>query len=137
MRDFLPAIVAMLAMFAQDIVGTIMTQYESASLNAPIRPGLRGWIGGGWRGWMAAIGDQLQWMVGITSTTISVEAFSGHNFALKAMVFVLVSVANVLGTKFGQEAGRRMLVKRHASTPVTLEDRVRQLEVRLGVKGHL
>lgn len=76
------ALIAALAMLLQDITGFLMMQYESNSLSLPPRrrPVWKYWrdyVGGGWKAWAGPILDQLQWMVGITTTTISVTAFGG------------------------------------------------------------
>lgn len=121
------ALIAALAMLFQDVLGTVMVQLEAGSLNLPQRKTWRDYISGGWRAWGSAILDQLQWMVAITTTTISVTAFSGHNLHLKVIVFFAVSIANIVGSRSGQELGI-WLLRRRGKTFVSMEDRVAALE---------
>lgn len=124
------ALLAALAMVLQDILGTIMMQLEASSLDLPRRCSWRDYVGGGWRAWGSALLDQAQWMVGITTTTISVEAFSGHDFGLKAAVFIAVSLANIIGTRTGQELGIALLRKRNKQFK-TVGSRLARLESHL------
>lgn len=115
------ALVAALAMLAQDVLGTVMVQAEAASLALPgaVRrsdtAGTATWIAAtvrrylSWRMWLAGLMDAAQWGVAITTTTISVTAFAGHDFGRQVAVAVAVSAANVVGTTVGQAAGRRLL----------------------------
>ena len=126
------ALIAALAMVLQDILGTIMMQLEASSLDLPRRCSWRDYIGGGWRAWGSALLDQAQWVVGITTITISVNAFSGHNFGLKAAVFIAVSVANIVGTRTGQELGIALLRKRNKRFE-TVGSRLERLEAHVGL----
>jgi hypothetical protein len=121
------ALLAAGAMVLQDILGTIMVQLEAGSLSLPRRKTWRDYVGGGWRAWGSALLDQMQWMVAITTTTISVEAFSGHDVHLKVIVFVAVSIANLIGSRTGQELGI-WLLRRRGKTFVSVEDRLTALE---------
>ena len=121
------ALIAALAMVLQDITGVVMVQLEAGSLGLPQRKSWRDYIGGGWRAWGSALLDQMQWMVAITTTTISVTAFSGHDFHLKVIVFVAVSIANIVGSRTGQEIGI-WLLRRRGKTFVSVEDRLAALE---------
>ncbi len=79
-------------MVATDIIGCVQTIAET-----------RG------RGWLAGSMDVIGWLVGITTLTISVTSLQGHDFARKALVVVLVSAANLFGTKLGQMIGQRFV----------------------------
>lgn len=126
------AIIAALAMIVQDITGTLMVQLEGNSLTLPIRKTWRDYIGGGWKAWGAAGMDQLQWMVWAASTTITVTAFSGHNLTEKITVFIMVSIANIVGTRTGQELGI-WLLRRRKPDYICIEDRVERIEQALAV----
>lgn len=124
MTGFGIAIIAAVAMVATDVLGVIMVQAEAAN---------RGWLAG----WM----DTAQWLVGIATTTISVTALQGHSLSEKVWVVLLVSAANLLGTKLGQVIGKKLLASRHirrvfASEGPTIEDRVSALERTVRSKGH-
>jgi len=75
------------------------------------------------RGWLAGWMDTAQWIVGITTTTITVTALQGHDMTEKVAVVVLVSAANLFGTKLGQMIGQR-----YVTDATTLADRVARLE---------
>ena len=99
------ALIAAITMVLTDCAGVIMVQAESRN---------RGWLAG----WM----DTGQWIVGITTTFITVEALSSHDFARKVSVVVAVSLANLFGTKLGQVIGSKYV------KDVTIEDRLSALE---------
>jgi len=100
------AIIAALTMVVTDVLGVVMVQAEARN---------RGWLAG----WM----DTAQWIVGITTTTITVTALQGHDMTEKVAVVVLVSAANLFGTKLGQMIGQR-----YVTDATTLADRVARLE---------
>ena len=81
-------LVAALAVVVQDVVGTVMVMAEAKG-----------------RGWLAGVMDAIGWIVGITTTTISVTALQGHDMPRKVAVVLLVTIANVVGTKLGQLVG--------------------------------
>ena|ERR1035437_2417916 len=98
-------VLAALAMVLQDIVATVMVMCEAKG-----------------RGWLAGILDAIGWIVGITTLTISVSALQGHDTPKKVAVIVLVTIANVLGTKLGQLVGSRYV------HDVSIESRLSALE---------
>jgi len=100
------AIVAAVAMAVQDVLATIMVMAEAKN-----------------RGWLAGTMDSLCWLVGITTTTIAITALQGHNTTDKVAVVVLVSLANLFGTKLGQIIGSR-----YVKDATSLADRVTRLE---------
>lgn len=100
------ALIAAVAMVITDILGVIMVMAEARD---------RGWLAG----WM----DTAQWLVGITTTTITVTALQGHNWSEKIAVVVLVSAANLFGTKLGQLIGHRFV-----TDASSLAERVARLE---------
>ena len=102
------ALIAAITMLVTDVLGVIMVQAEARN---------QGWLAG----WM----DTAQWIVGITTTTITVTVLQGHSLAMKSVVVVLVSAANLFGTKLGQVLGRRW-VKEDPTT--TLAQRITRLE---------
>lgn len=117
------ALIAALTMVATDVLGVILVQAEAAN-----------------RGWLAGVVDAAQWGVGIATTTISVTALQGHSLREKVLVVILVTLANLLGTKLGQVTGKRLLGSPRLSAVFgregpTLEERVAALE--RSTKGHL
>ena len=108
------ALIAAIAMVATDVLGVVMVMAEAHN---------RGWLAG----WM----DTAQWLVGITTTSITVTILQGHSIGEKVLVVALVSASNLFGTKLGQLIGRR-LVPETASLP----DRIAALERTLRTKGH-
>ena len=108
------AIVAALAMFVQDVIGTVMVMSEAKN-----------------RGWLAGVLDSAGWLVGITTTTIAVTALNGHDTGKKIAVVVLVSVANLFGTKTGQVLGHRFV-----KDATTLSERLDRLESLVNAKNH-
>lgn len=115
-------LIASLAMVAQDVLGTIMVQAEAAN-----------------RGWLAGFMDASQWGVGITTATISITAFQGHDVRLKIAVASGVTAANIFGTKLGQMWGKKLLASRKVRMffakgdviEPTLQERIAVLEGRL------
>jgi hypothetical protein len=93
------ALIAAITMVVTDILGVIMVQAEAHN---------RGWLAG----WM----DTAQWLVGITTTTITVTVLQGHSLTMKALVIVLVSAANLFGTKLGQVIGAHFVTDTNART---------------------
>jgi hypothetical protein len=122
------AILAAVSMAFQDVLGTLMVQFEGNSLKLPVRHRARDYVLGGWRAWGAALFDEAQWIAWGLSTTVTVSAFAGHNDRLKVEVFLLVSAANIVGTRTGQETGIWLLRRRGKDMPLTVEDRVAALE---------
>ena len=100
------AVIAALAMVVQDAIATVLVMAEAKN-----------------RGWLAGFLDAAGWIVGITTITISINALNGHSLSTKVAVVVLVSLANVFGTKLGQIIGSRYV---HDAT--TLSERVARLE---------
>lgn len=128
----LVALIAAVAMILQDIVGTIQMQLEASSLDLPVRRSWRDYIGGGWRAWGSALLDQVGWMVALTSTFISIDALQGHNFNEKVLVVTAVSIANIVGTRAGQEMGIALLRKRNKKFE-TVGSRLERLEDHVGI----
>lgn len=88
----LVALIAALSMICADVLATVMVQMEAAN-----------------HGWFAGVMDGLGWIVGITTTSISVRVLNGHSTTGKVWVILFVTVANVLGTKLGQVTGQKLL----------------------------
>jgi len=114
------ALLAAVAMVAQDVLGSIMVMCEAAN-----------------RKWLAGVFDSFGWLVAIATTTISVTALQGHNTTEKVEVVVLVSLANLFGTALGVASGNWLLhrkpsLKREdpALMVASLEARVEALESR-------
>lgn len=101
----IPALLAAIAMVATDVTGTIMVVAEAHN-----------------RGWLAGVMDSVQWLVGITTTAISVTVFQHHSLSAKVWVVVLVTMANLLGTKLGTFIGHRLVKDK------TVEQRLAALE---------
>lgn len=108
------ALIAAVTMVVTDVLGTVMVMAEARN-----------------RGWLAGWCDTAQWIVGIATTTISVTALQGHSLSTKVWVVVLVSAANLFGTKLGQLIGKRFV-----TDSSSLADRVASLERTLQTKGH-
>ena len=100
------AIIAAVAMLVQDAISTVLVMAEAKN-----------------RGWLAGFLDAAAWLVGVTTATIAITTLQGHDLTDKVYVIVLVSIANVIGTKIGQMIGSRFV---HDAT--TLADRVARLE---------
>ncbi len=108
------AVIAAVTMVITDVLGVVMVMAEAHG---------RGWLAG----WM----DTAQWLVGITTTTITVTALQGHDFSEKVAVVVLVSAANLFGTKLGQVIGSRFVVNAKS-----ISERIAALERTVASKGH-
>lgn len=106
MSTFEIVLIAAFSMVIQDAAGTVMVVAEA-----------RG------RGWLAGILDAVGWIFAITTTFISVDSLSGHDFAKKAAVVLAVSAANIFGTKLGESLGSRFVKDR------TIEQRLAALEM--------
>jgi len=92
-------VMAALAMFAQDILATLLVQAEARN-----------------RAGLAAILDAVQWGAGIATTTISVTALQGHSGALKAAVVLAVTAANITGSYTGVVLGKRLIKQSNVCT---------------------
>lgn len=99
------AVIASATMVATDIVSTV--QIMASARN---------------RGWLAGWLDTAGWLVAITTTTLTVTALQGSSFSEKAWVIVLVSAANLFGTKLGQVIGTKYV------KDMTVEQRLANLE---------
>lgn len=86
------ALAAAAAMFAQDVLATVMVVAES-----------RG------RAHVAASMDTLGWLAQITTVTVSVGTLLGGDLAAKAAVVLAVSAANYGGTYTGVKLGHRLM----------------------------
>jgi hypothetical protein len=86
------ALLAAGAMVINDVFGVLMVQAEARN-----------------RGVLAGLFDSLQWFATITTTTISVTALQGNNFWEKALVIVLVTAANLIGSYVGVVVGKRFI----------------------------
>lgn len=130
------ALLAGLAMFLQDVAGVVMMQFEAHSLTLQLRRPFRrywqDWVGGGWKAWAAAWLDEASWIVGITTTTISVTAFAGHSWSEKLWVGLFVSAGNLLGSRTGQNLGVLLLQHRghQPRPPRPHPERLAELELR-------
>lgn len=91
------AVLAALAMVINDVLGVLMVQAEARN-----------------RGFLAGVFDSLQWYAAITTTAISVTALQGHDTAEKALVIVLVTLANLAGSALGVFLGRRLIHEKPA-----------------------
>lgn len=89
------AAVAALAMLCTNVIGTVEAVASAKD-----------------RGWLAGWLDAAAWIVAITTTTLTVTALQGNSFTEKALVVVLVSAANVLGTKMGTVFGAKFVKTR-------------------------
>ena len=105
------AILAAVAMLAQDIIAVPLTQAEARN-----------------RAHLAGILDTAGWLVAITTTFISVDALQGHNTAEKVWVILLVSGANYVGTLLGTKVGARYVhedATKLAQRVAALEEKVK------------
>src|ERR1700691_4151378 len=89
------AVVAAAAMLVTNVIGTVEAVASSKD-----------------RGWLAGWLDAAAWIVAITTTTLTVTALQRHSFSEKAFVVVLVSAANVFGTKMGTVFGAKFVKTR-------------------------
>lgn len=90
------AILAALAMLIQDVIAVVLVQAEAKN-----------------KGWTAGLMDMLGWLVAFTTLRIAIKA---EGSALVETV-ILVSIANVLGTKLGQVTGQHFLEKKIRVNP--------------------
>lgn len=86
------ALWAALAMLVNDVAAVLLVQSEARN-----------------RAGLAAIFDCVMWLASISTTTISVTALQGHQLGAKALVVVLVTLANVAGCYIGVGIGRRLI----------------------------
>ena len=86
------AVYAAMCMVCQDVMGTLMVMAEARS-----------------RGWLAGVFDSAMWLFGIATTTISVTALQGHSTSEKVAVLVLVTAANLVGSRLGVYMGNRFV----------------------------
>ena len=86
------SLLAALCMVFQDILGTLMVQAEARN-----------------HGWIAGLCDTTMWLFAITTTSISVTALQGHNVHEKVLVVILVSLANVIGSRLGVFLGKKYI----------------------------
>ena len=94
-----PIFIATVAMVFTDVLGTIMVMAEARN-----------------RGWLAGWCDTAQWLVGITTTAITVTILQGHSFMEKVLIILFVSAANLFGTKMGQVVGTKYVKDAHSLT---------------------
>jgi hypothetical protein len=90
------ALLAAAAMIVQDTVAVVMVQAEAKNL-----------------GWTAGFMDAIGWLVAFVSLRISITSHG----AGEVEAVVLVSIANVLGTKLGQLTGKRFLKEKVRESP--------------------
>lgn len=86
---------AFLAMFAQDILGTVMVQAEARN-----------------QANLSALLDTVGWGASFACTYIGITALQGHNTALKVFVVAAISAANYGGTWTGVIIGKRWVKTR-------------------------
>lgn len=86
------ALLAAACMVVQDVLGTLMVIAES-----------RGKV------WLSAILDAAMWIAGITTTSFSVVALTGHNTTEKVLLVSCVTAANIGGTALGVWTGKRFI----------------------------
>jgi hypothetical protein len=84
------ALLAGLAMLVQDLIAVPLVQAESQ-----------------YRAHMAACLDVAGWLVAIATTSIAVNALTGHDTDKKIAVVLVVSTANYVGTYSGVKLGKR------------------------------
>lgn len=97
MTTLLLAAAAAGAMLITDIAGAAMVLLESRE-----------------RGWLAGMCDGVGWLVSITCTKIAVKSHGVGEYE----VLVLVTCANVVGTKLGVLTGKWLLLRFPAPAPV-------------------
>ena len=91
------AVIAALAMLAQDVLATLLVQAQARN-----------------KAHLAGILDVIAWILAITTTSISVTTLSGHNLTAKILVVGFVSVANYAGSVLGVKLGERYV---HMTAP--------------------
>lgn len=107
------ALVAAIAMFAQDVISAPLTQAQARNNYH-----------------MAGQLDTVGYLVAITTTLISVNALNGHSLVEKVLVIGFVSVANYTGMYLGTWLGQRY-VKEELDPVPPLTARVVELERRM------
>ena len=88
--------IAAVAMVFQDVLGVMMVQSEAKQL-----------------GWTAGFLDAAGWLVAFASLRISINSHGTGEIE----AIVLISIANVVGTKLGQITGKRFLEKKIRINP--------------------
>lgn len=86
------ALLAALCMVFQDVLGTLMVQAEARN-----------------HGWLAGFCDSVMWLFSIATTAISVTALQGHNIHEKVLVILLVTLANLVGSRLGVYFGKKYI----------------------------
>ncbi|HZV27087.1 MAG TPA: hypothetical protein VFG00_12450 [Acidothermaceae bacterium] len=99
------ALYAALAMVAQDVLSTLLTQAEARNMAAT-----------------SGLLDMAAWLVALLTLNWSLNAIDGHNMAMKVLVVGAVSIANYVGSWAGVKIGKRWLKDR------TVEARLSALE---------
>ncbi len=83
-------VVATLAMIIQDCFGVLMVQAEN-----------RGW------GWRSGFMDAGMYLCALATNHYALNALNSSNKTLQVLVVGFVTIANVIGSKLGQEIGDR------------------------------
>lgn len=91
--------VAFITMLITDLVGVMLVQAEARN---------HGWLSG----WL----DTAQWLPGILCSTVTITILQSNSLIHKALVILVVSAANLLGTKWGQVVGTKYIKDIHAMT---------------------
>jgi hypothetical protein len=86
------ALIAGLAMVGQDILGVCMVQAEN-----------RG------HGWLTGVLDAGMFLFALVTYHYSLNTLNGHSTRERVLVLVLVTIANVVGSKSGQVIGDRFI----------------------------
>jgi len=113
---YLNLLIAFVLMVVTDLIGVALVQSESRN-----------------HGWLAGWLDTAQWIPGIFCSTVTITILQSHSLAHKALVVIVVSAANLFGTKWGQVIGTKYIKDaRHQ----TLEHRVEALEAHARDHNH-
>jgi hypothetical protein len=98
--------VAFVTMVITDLVGVMLVQAEARN---------HGWLSG----WL----DTAQWLPGILCSTVTITILQSNSWLHKILVILVVSAANLFGTKFGQVIGTKYIKDTHAmSTKEAIAD---------------
>lgn len=100
------AALAFVSMMIADILSVLLVQAEARN-----------------KANLSGILDTLGWVAGMVVTFTTVTALGGHDFTLKVLVVVAVSIANYVGSVIGTNIGKRFV-----PDATTLAERVARLE---------
>ena len=105
---YLWLLVAFFSMIFTDLLGVLLVQAEARN---------HGWLSG----WL----DTAQWIPGIICSSVTITILQSHSLFHKGLVILVVSAANLGGTKIGQVIGTKYIKDTHR---LSIEKRIDLVE---------